>query len=800
MSVQHGDHWNHDDEPDCGGRHCAGNPACTEKRWRDGSCECPCEGCRTVRQCTSGKRDAPATPAQPNSQGSPKKGAALAGTLCALLLPHVGETGVDESAEEVLRRVLREREEIAPLRRVAKAYLTLFQLASDACDELDEQEGFDDSERPHSKAYVALANWFEDPDECVPIDEVPLPEEATATLEQRLGEPVEMEHGDSATTAEPPRLGGDLRITRETARVGQRVACAESTDLVGVIDQIEPGAIGVGIEGDGGVRWSPMAKWLHIIPPRPDYGSGPAGGSAYEHRMQEEWDRLYAHLPGARDAGTVSLLGQVTPSARTCHRCGQPLAAYAPVGAVSHEVCAEPHGRFLDDNGVPIAENVSPLEKPAEAHRNNADRHLDGANDQPCARFVASSSSPAFCWKCGWHLAAHATELPGDTARKAAGPTMQNHRGATFDLAGARRLATEAKRGPSQVRATLTSIKDGRSAERVVEIGALADLLLKACDEIERPRATPPKALPVGALHKDELPFCGRFYGAVNVDGDDPEPLFLFDEEREAQAELDRRHALHLDHDEYLSDDWRILTFDVEGIFWNSYEPNPRDAPTQSRLWEMQQEIERLQHRLGEAGELYGIARFEEERLRAQVATLTKERAEAIQMLATTRDMLGALKAQAEQANAEVERRVTELVRGIEKERDDARVLLDGERALNGELQREIQRMRPVVEAAAEVMRERIAQDAEWGGPTHDDEHVPADWLQFIAEKTAGVTVRLRYGTMGGTYPGGARGRVDHERSIEPEDLALYRRRLVQIEALALAARQSFDRKAKASS
>lgn len=31
-----------------------------------------------------------------------------------------------------------------------------------------------------------------------------------------------------------------------------------------------------------------------------------------------------------------------------------------------------------------------------------------------------------------------------------------------------------------------------------------------------------------------------------------------------------------------------------------------------------------------------------------------------------------------------------------------------------------------------EVRAEREAQDAQWGGPEHDDEHSPEDWMDFI--------------------------------------------------------------------
>jgi hypothetical protein len=31
-----------------------------------------------------------------------------------------------------------------------------------------------------------------------------------------------------------------------------------------------------------------------------------------------------------------------------------------------------------------------------------------------------------------------------------------------------------------------------------------------------------------------------------------------------------------------------------------------------------------------------------------------------------------------------------------------------------------------------EIRRERAQQDRQWGGPDHDDEHSPSDWMHFI--------------------------------------------------------------------
>ena len=68
----------------------------------------------------------------------------------------------------------------------------------------------------------------------------------------------------------------------------------------------------------------------------------------------------------------------------------------------------------------------------------------------------------------------------------------------------------------------------------------------------------------------------------------------------------------------------------------------------------------------------------------------------------------------------------------------------------------------------ADVLAERARQDAQWGGPSHDDQHDPVDWSHFIEEQA---------------YWG---------REQDP------RRRFIKIAALAVAAIESIDRKASA--
>jgi hypothetical protein len=74
-----------------------------------------------------------------------------------------------------------------------------------------------------------------------------------------------------------------------------------------------------------------------------------------------------------------------------------------------------------------------------------------------------------------------------------------------------------------------------------------------------------------------------------------------------------------------------------------------------------------------------------------------------------------------------------------------------------------------------EIKAERERQDAKWGGPGHDDAEPPMAWVDYIT----------RYASWAGMMAlmGGAEGR------------AKYRRRMMQVAALAVAACEAFDRK-----
>ena len=65
-----------------------------------------------------------------------------------------------------------------------------------------------------------------------------------------------------------------------------------------------------------------------------------------------------------------------------------------------------------------------------------------------------------------------------------------------------------------------------------------------------------------------------------------------------------------------------------------------------------------------------------------------------------------------------------------------------------------------------EIAAERAAQDAKWGGPAHDDTHFASDWIGYI---------------------------IDHARRAFA--VGGFRRQMIRVAALAVAAVESHDRK-----
>lgn len=81
----------------------------------------------------------------------------------------------------------------------------------------------------------------------------------------------------------------------------------------------------------------------------------------------------------------------------------------------------------------------------------------------------------------------------------------------------------------------------------------------------------------------------------------------------------------------------------------------------------------------------------------------------------------------------------------------------------------------------AQIIEERRSQDRQWGGADHDDGHDRSDWPKFIAEHNDRAIKMAR--KIGTTHANGA---ADE-----------YRKQLIEIAALAVAAIESHDRKPK---
>jgi hypothetical protein len=82
--------------------------------------------------------------------------------------------------------------------------------------------------------------------------------------------------------------------------------------------------------------------------------------------------------------------------------------------------------------------------------------------------------------------------------------------------------------------------------------------------------------------------------------------------------------------------------------------------------------------------------------------------------------------------------------------------------------------------AITAVLEERQQQDAQSGGPAHDDKHDEGDFLEYIGNQVGKAI-------------------ADYDKAATPADeAAAFRARFVKIAALAVAAIESIDRKAQA--
>ncbi len=75
---------------------------------------------------------------------------------------------------------------------------------------------------------------------------------------------------------------------------------------------------------------------------------------------------------------------------------------------------------------------------------------------------------------------------------------------------------------------------------------------------------------------KEHEPFSGRFLGIFNVESDDPSPIAMFSSREDADVYLAEKQALHFDCDDHLSESCQVFRVDALGVWWNSYDPDPR--------------------------------------------------------------------------------------------------------------------------------------------------------------------------------------------------------------------------------
>jgi len=75
------------------------------------------------------------------------------------------------------------------------------------------------------------------------------------------------------------------------------------------------------------------------------------------------------------------------------------------------------------------------------------------------------------------------------------------------------------------------------------------------------------------------------------------------------------------------------------------------------------------------------------------------------------------------------------------------------------------------------IAEERSRQDAQWGGPSHDDRHTPLEWMDYIGQQLEKFAKNLI---------------VRGENYCTTPDA---RQRFVKIAALSVAALESFERK-----
>lgn len=76
---------------------------------------------------------------------------------------------------------------------------------------------------------------------------------------------------------------------------------------------------------------------------------------------------------------------------------------------------------------------------------------------------------------------------------------------------------------------------------------------------------------------REHEPFALRMFGIFNVEGHDPDPILILGSRASAEKELERRRALTDEDDDHLDQYHQVFRCDVIGVWWNSYDTDPRE-------------------------------------------------------------------------------------------------------------------------------------------------------------------------------------------------------------------------------
>jgi hypothetical protein len=97
-----------------------------------------------------------------------------------------------------------------------------------------------------------------------------------------------------------------------------------------------------------------------------------------------------------------------------------------------------------------------------------------------------------------------------------------------------------------------------------------------------------------------------------------------------------------------------------------------------------------------------------------------------------------------------------------------------------------------------EIRSERVAQDAQWGGAQHDGDHDDLEWLELIlrhAGKMLSGALRTERHSTGHAFHDRPHKFTVHVPAADERNLRAYRKQLVRVAALAVAAIEAHDRR-----